>query len=485
MDSHAETLSLLPFRFSRLQDERVLISSDAGEWHLLSDGDFAKLAGGRAGELASSLRSDLESKHFIFSGSSHTAIRLSAAKLRTRKSFLKGGPALHIFVVSLRCDHGCSYCQVSRQTMAASAYEMSEQSAIAAVDRVFDTPARELTIEFQGGEPLLAFPMIRFITERAVERNKTEGRLITFTITSTLHHLTDEIIAFFREHDFQISTSLDGPAAIHDTNRPIASRDSHARTVAGIERVQRELGPEKLSALTTLTSKSLSAPEDIVDEYVRLGFRSIFLRPLSPFGFARRSAHRNGYESHAFLSFYRKALNHILRINADGTYFEETSAGILLRGMLTPYPTTYVDMRSPAGAGFGALVYNYDGSVYASDEGRMLAEAGDHTYRLGSVTDSYQSLMASDAMQLVAASGFAESLPGCADCAFVPFCGADPVMSSGESGRPVNHRSESERCRRQTGIFNILFGLLGDGDPQTLRTLISWAERGAPRREAT
>ena len=33
-----------------------------------------------------------------------------------------------------------------------------------------------------------------------------------------------------------------------------------------------------------------------------------------------------------------------------------------------------MDLRSPAGAGMGVVVYNYNGNVYASDESRMLAE---------------------------------------------------------------------------------------------------------------
>src|SRR6185437_3733808 len=45
-----------------------------------------------------------------------------------------------------------------------------------------------------------------------------------------------------------------------------------------------------------------------------------------------------------------------------------------------------------------ALVYNYDGSVYASDESRMLAEMGDQTFRLGTVRDSYETLIGSDAL---------------------------------------------------------------------------------------
>ena len=65
--------------------------------------------------------------------------------------------------------------------------------------------------------------------------------------------------------------------------------------------------------------------------------------------------------------------------------------------ILTDVPIGYVDLRSPAGIGLGALVYNYDGKVFASDEGRMLAEMGDRTFELGDLaTDDYRSLILSD-----------------------------------------------------------------------------------------
>src|SRR5882762_3846959 len=74
----------------------------------------------------------------------------------------------------------------------------------------------------------------------------------------------------------------------------------------------------------------------------------------------------------------------------------EFYASLLLKRLLTDVPTGYVDLRSPAGIGLGALVYNYDGRVFASDEGRMLAEMGDQTFELGSVAESYRSLVFSD-----------------------------------------------------------------------------------------
>jgi hypothetical protein len=68
--------------------------------------------------------------------------------------------------------------------------------------------------------------------------------------------------------------------------------------------------------------------------------------------------------------------------NRDGRTFPEIYATLILKKILTPYPTGYVDLQSPAGAGFGVVVYNYDGEVYASDEARMLAEMGDTGFRL-------------------------------------------------------------------------------------------------------
>jgi uncharacterized protein len=78
--------------------------------------------------------------------------------------------------------------------------------------------------------------------------------------------------------------------------------------------------------------------------------------------------------------------------------------------MLKDRPLGYVDLRSPAGIGLGALVYNYDGAIYASDEGRMLAEMGDRTFEIGHVNKAtYKSLVtAPKLVDLVA-----KSLTGC------------------------------------------------------------------------
>jgi His-Xaa-Ser system radical SAM maturase HxsB len=473
---------LLPFRFARIPGVRgkVLVTSEVGEFTFVAEENLHALVAGTL-DPGSSVYADLQARHVLVEGDSPAAMRMLASKYRTRKSFLKGGPALHMFVVTLRCDHSCRYCQVSRRSADEARFDMSVDTAIAAVDLMFQSPSPSLTVEFQGGEPLLAFGRIRQIVELVEERKVQEGRAVTYSMTSTLHLADGEMLAFMRRHDFQISTSLDGPAALHDANRPLPSRDSHARTLAAIDRVRTALGHQSLSALTTLTQESLRHPEAVVDEYVRLGFPSVFLRPLSPFGFAAKSAGRIGYAIEEFLPFYEKALAHIIDLNRRGIPIQEAYTGFLLTHILTPFPIGYVDLRSPTGAGIGARVYNYDGGVYASDEGRMLAEMGDHSFRLGSVRDSHADLLRSDAMQMVLAAGVAESLPGCADCAFLPYCGADPVFNLAREGDPVGHRAGNAHCTKHTGLFNILFRYLAEADPEVMRIFLSWATRRPAR----
>ena len=106
-------------------------------------------------------------------------------------------------------------------------------------------------------------------------------------------------------------------------------------------------------------------------------------------------------------------LRRVLEINRQGTPFREFYAALILTRMLSDRPIGYVDLRSPAGAGLGALVYNYDGNVFASDEGRMLAETGDDAFRLGHVDhDSYNSLILSDKLIGAISSSLTQCAPG-------------------------------------------------------------------------
>ena len=140
---------------------------------------------------------------------------------------------------------------------------MTAETATRALDLVFRSPSPVLKIEFQGGEPLLNFPLIKFIVAEALQRNAANSRPLQFVITTNLALLSGEVLEFCKAHGILISTSLDGPADLHNANRPRPGRDSYERAVSGIARVREALGYDGVSALMTTTRASLSRSRDI------------------------------------------------------------------------------------------------------------------------------------------------------------------------------------------------------------------------------
>jgi uncharacterized protein len=469
---------LLPFRFMDV-DGKKFLANEVGEHEILEPSVFDALISHRL-SAASDSYLNLKSKQFLIEASVAAPVERLAIKYRTKRHFLTGFTRLHIFVVTLRCDTSCQYCQVSRVSMNRDKYDMTTESADRALDLVFRSPAEAIKIEFQGGEPLLNFRLIRYITESAKQRNESAGKALEFILTTNLSQLTDEILAFLKDEGIGVSTSLDGPQNIHNANRPRPGNDAYQNTVKGIERVRSVLGPDSVSALMTTTKLSLDHPEAIVDEYVARGFSHIFLRHLSPYGFAVKTQQKTGYEVQAFVSFYKRALAHIIELNRQGHHLVEVYAQILLVRILTPFTTGYVDLQSPAGAGISVVVYNYDGDVYASDEARMLAEMGDKTFRLGNVhQNSYTEIFGGPVMRSLVASSCVESLPGCADCPFQAYCGADPIENHATQGDIFGHRPTSNFCGRNMEIIKHLLRLYHGEDAFVRRLLLSWTQ-GVP-----
>lgn len=224
----------------------------------------------------------------------------------------------------------------------------------------------------------------------------------------------------------------------------------------------------------TTTRASLSRAKEIVDEYIHQGFSSIFLRAINPYGRAVSSGLINDYTIEEWLQFYREALEYIIQLNEQGVPFREEFSALLLQRMLTPYPTAYVDLQSPAGIGISGIVFNYDGSVYPSDESRMLAEMGDRKFHMGNLLrDSYEDIMLSDALLTPLAETMTECVPQCAECGIQPYCGSDPVRHYRAQGDSVGFKPTSDFCKKHMEAVKHLVLLMED-DPRAARVLRSW-----------
>lgn len=399
--------------------------------------------------------------------------RLLSARRTAKRETVNAGPSLHIIVPTLQCGHTCQYCQVSR-AQTDLGFSMTPAMLDAACERIWESRADVLTVEFQGGDPLLRFDLIVRAVQRLTQINHEGRKRFRFVVASTLHQLTEEMCAFFKAHNVVLSTSLDGPEHLHNRNRPIPGRDSYRRTLEGIALARQHIGAHSVSALMTTTKASLELPEEIVDEYVRQGFNEIFLRPLSIYGFAKRNLSRVGYSQDEFRAFHERALRRILWWNEQGVQLREVYMSIVMNKILSTFDAGYVDLQSPTGAGSSVLVYNYDGWVYPSDEARMLVETGDASLRMGRVTDSLEQLLSSTTrQQLRQASESAAT--DCVTCAYRHYCAPNPVDSQAQFGRPDIPAHQTEHCARHQWLFDTAFSLLYTANTDSEEMFHAWA----------
>ena len=466
--------SLLPFRFTELDEKSHVVTNMAGEYLVLPKEVLPKFVKKQLTETDPEYI-DLRAKHFLIDDKTTIAKDLLAIKLRTKYEHLANFTSLHIFVISLRCEHSCPYCQVSRQSDDNIKYDMSHDIASKSIDLALRSPSPLLKFEFQGGEPLLNFELIKYIVNETGKRN-LKNKEIAYVIATNLALVNDEILEFGSKHKIFISTSLDGPEDLHNKNRPRPGKNSHQKAIQGINQCRAKLGREYVSALMTTTEASLGRPKEIIDEYLLRDFDGIFLRPLSPYGFAIKTKSYETYNMERWLQFYIEGIEYIIQLNKMGIPFQEYYATTILNKIFTSIDPGYVDLMSPAGIGIGAIVYNYDGVVYPSDESRMLAEMGETKFQLGNVLENtYEEIILNPALLDPIEESIALSVPMCDECAFESYCGADPVFHYGMYKDFIGRKPESEFCNRNMGIFKYLISKM-ESDKYVKNLFLNWTK---------
>lgn len=464
---------LLPFRFHQINDEKEVLVNEVGDFLIVPMGTAIRIVNRLIAD-EELIYPDLISNFFISEKPIPDLIDILATRYRTKKSFLDEFTALHIFVISLRCNHSCHYCQVSRVSENKHDFDISIEDLEAGIEHMFRSPSSTITMEFQGGEPLLAFEKVKYGIEYANILNKKHNKEITFVICTNATVFSGEILEFCKKHSIIISTSLDGPEFLHNANRPKTGTKSYEMVIQGIKLAREKLGHDRVSALMTTTALSLDYPIEIINNYIENGFSNIFLRPISPYGFALKNIKKNHYQTQRYLDFYKKGLDYIIQLNKEGHFIVEDYTTVILKKILTPFPVSYVDLQSPAGMINNVVVFNYDGNVYATDESRMLAENQDFTFKLGHVQDSYNSLFYGSKAEYFSQFWSNETLAGCADCGFQAYCGADPVFHYASQGDLEGFRPTSDFCVKNMEIIRHIFDLIDKEGKDIIKIFNSW-----------
>lgn len=452
----------------------VLITNDFGDYAFLNKEEFKAFVSKKVHN-GTDLYNLLSERGFITNEDPSVFINSRVDDLRSIKGYLFTATALHIFAITNKCNQNCVYCQAKSPDSKLDGV-MDFNIGRKAIEVAMQSPARNMTFEFQGGEPLLNFELVTEMINYSKELNRQYKKNIEYTIVTNLIALTDEKLQYLIDNNVSICTSLDGPEAVHNHNRKLRSGgNTYHQVKDSIQRIQ--TAGKRIGAIETTTRFSLDYPEEIVNEYMNLGLDGIFLRPLTPLGFAKTFWQDIGYSADDFLDFYKKAFYYILRANLSGSFFPELHATYFLRKILNGDADNYMELRSPCGAGIGQMSYYYNGNVYTCDEGRMMGEMGDNTFLLGNVlTDSYEDMISRSTCRATCAASVVESLPSCCDCVYHPFCGVCPVVTYSSDFDIFSRKPFDFRCKIYKGILDLLFDLLQEDNHEVMRVLKSWVE---------
>lgn len=449
---------------------KYLLTNDLGRYIFLSEDQFDRMMKDQLIE-EDEITQRLKENFFLFDSSDYDFVEKAGEAYRGYHRNLFQGAALHIFVLTRQCNQQCVYCQASANMDKTT--KMSVDTAKRAVDIALQTPARYITIEFQGGEPLLNFETLKFIVEYA---NANKGdKQVDFSLVSNLLLLDEEKMDFLTEHNVMICTSLDGNEELHNRNRPYFQRNPFQILKTRLEALKNR--GIAVSAIQTTTRYSLTEYKELVDQYIALGLEQITVRPLTPLGYAEQNWEKIGYTVEEFLEFYRNVLEYILEYNRKGILIIEGHARIFLSKIFHHDAGNYMELRSPCGGAIGQLAYYHNGKVYSCDEARMLAEMGDDSFCLGNVyEDDYNDLLESPACRVLANASCLEGLSDCCDCVFHPYCGTCPVISYARYKTVYPSLNKEYRCSIYKGIQEILFEKLSENDPETVRIFQEWCE---------
>ncbi|MBP46435.1 MAG: hypothetical protein CMH53_00660 [Myxococcales bacterium] len=420
--SKINTDLVAPFSY-RWMGQQVLVTNDLGSWLFLDQVSFKSFVEGTL-DTGGSTYEDLASKGFIpteLDKQAHTD------SLKERMGYFHHGP--------------------SRHTIALSNVDGSEKMSLLigerTIDMAFQSNAQRLQFIFVTGQGPLNWDTLTSTVDFANMKNSLARKTVEFVLRGSLDALKPKQIKWLLANDFRFEADFDAAtlageetplrntvAAIHEK---LVENGANHRVVARINPSEQvlQMGPALLQGLRTL------------------GVQAFVLRTA---GDGRQTVSPSD-----FGPFYRSILQALLDDDSDAPLWEQTAVEFI--GRIFGAPETALSTTRTLGTdGIGELAYGWDGTIYSSDEGRMLGDMGDPLFALGKVTtDNYQMVVTHPTVRALVLASVTDGQPGFVNWVYKPFCGSRASQNYIDQGSIQGRAGDSNLFGNHQVILDSIF----------------------------
>ena len=212
------------------------------------------------------LINDMETARFIVGNDNDTYLDMNG------KFTLEG---ITLMLVQ-SCNMCCKYCYADEGVYSDEGKMDIETAKEGFEFLIKSSEAKELGVILFGGEPLLAFELIKELVVYMRKREQEIEKKIHISMTTNGTFINEEVEEFFDKYNVHMMISIDGDKETHDSNRYFKNKVGSYDMV--LEKTQNLRDQGKLSARATISTGKQSLIKTF-NHLEELGFKSVALSP--------------------------------------------------------------------------------------------------------------------------------------------------------------------------------------------------------------
>ncbi|MBU3203048.1 thioether cross-link-forming SCIFF peptide maturase [Clostridium algidicarnis] len=258
------------------------------------------------------------------------------------------------------CNLRCKYCFADEGEYKGARKTMSAKVGKKAIDFVIEKsgPRKNIEVDLFGGEPLMAFEIIKEIVAYAREQEKIYNKNIRFTMTTNATLLNDEIIEYLDKNMVNIILSIDGRESVNDAVR--VRRDGSGTQKSILPKIKKMVEKRDKSKQYYVRGTFTRENTDFFEDIMYLageGFKEISIEPVVLPEDHDLSLREEDLET--IFKQYDNLYDEMLKRHKEGNEFKFYHFNIDLQGG----PCVYKRI-SGCGAGHEYVAITPDGEIY-------------------------------------------------------------------------------------------------------------------------